>query len=252
MQIGLARKAHLEVLFWVQNRILFNKPLKEKPLIRYDLTDIAVRIAGGLAFTYHAITQFDASWRTPPPYTNSFQYARMLSYLAKLRVSEHATQITRLTMEIFGGRGYIDDYTPVHLHRNALLSSAWGGTSNVQAIDALKAFQKDGVWDIFMNDIISLLDKYPSSAAALAQETINRSFEILTSSSEKESEWYSKTTLRSLADAVQVALLYRLAENAGDRYVKLANLYSTHFLEKKPYPSWVLSDYKVWNPVQTG
>lgn len=251
MQIGFARKAHLEVLSWVKKRILFDEPLEKKPLIRYDLTDIAVRIAGALALTFHAIFYFDTSWTAKPPYSNTYQYARLLSYLAKLRVSEHATQITHLSMEIFGGRGYIDDYTLVHMHRNALLSSAWGGTSNIQAIDALKSFQKEDVWDILMNDFIPLLDKNASTAATIARETINKTFDTLTSFSAKETEWYSKTTLRSLADSIQVALLYRLAENAGDRYAKLANLYATHFLQQKPYPSWVLTDQKVWNPSET-
>jgi len=45
---------------------------------------------------------------------------------------------------------------------------------------------------------------------------------------------------------MQVGLLYKLAENAGERYAKLANIYAEHFLRKEPYPSWVLRDKQIW------
>ena len=54
--MGLARKAHLEALFRVPEAALaFGQPLVEHPLVRYDLTDLAVRTAGGLALAFHAI-----------------------------------------------------------------------------------------------------------------------------------------------------------------------------------------------------
>ena len=53
---------------------------------------------------------------------------------------------------------------------------------------------------------------------------------------------------RRLADVAQVALLYALAEEAGDRYAKMAALYAARFLDHQPYPSWVLSDKQVWSP----
>ena len=43
--------------------------------------------------------------------------------------------------------------------------------------------------------------------------------------------------------------MFALAEIAGERYAKLAELYSEHFLEAKPYPAWALSDWQVWWPL---
>jgi hypothetical protein len=64
-----------------------------------------------------------------------------------------------------------------------------------------------------------------------------------------EAQWYSKDALTTLADAAQVALLYDLAQQAGERYAKLAALYARRFVEHEPYPAWALNDREVWWPL---
>jgi hypothetical protein len=63
-----------------------------------------------------------------------------------------------------------------------------------------------------------------------------------------EAQWRSKDVLRVMADVAQVALLYALAEQAGERYSKLAVLYARHFLDHVPYPDWALVDRDIWFP----
>ncbi|GIW33921.1 MAG: hypothetical protein KatS3mg072_1254 [Meiothermus sp.] len=65
--LGLARKAQLEALFRARSRVAFGQKLEEHPLIRRDLTDLAVRIAGGLALTFRAVAAWEEAWLETPP-----------------------------------------------------------------------------------------------------------------------------------------------------------------------------------------
>jgi hypothetical protein len=244
--MGLARKAHLEAGLRAQARSAFGKSLNEHPLMRYDLTDLAVRIAGGLALAFHAIQAFDQAWLDKPPYSGAYHYARFLSHLAKNRTAEHATFATQLAMEIFGGVGFMEDFAVSRLHREALVTAIWEGSSNIQALDMLESMAKKGAHEPFLDEFLPLLAHQGTAAAKLASQQMQASLAHLSSLSPQQAQWYAKDTLTRLADAAQVALLYDLAEMGGERYAKLAQLYAEHFLQAMPYPAWALDDPQIW------
>jgi alkylation response protein AidB-like acyl-CoA dehydrogenase len=247
--MGMARKAHLEALLRTQARAAFGKNLIEHPLVRYDLTDLAVRTAGGLALAFHAIQAFDRAWLETPPYTSAYHHARFLSHLAKNRTADHAIFTTQLAMEIFGGLGFMEDFAVSRLHREALVTSIWEGTSNIQALDMLEAMHKKAAHEPFLDEILPMLQRAGTDSARLASQSIQKALSELSASPALQAQWLSKTALSTLADAAQVALLYDLAESAGERYAKLAELYAAHFLQHLPYPAWALNDPQIWQPL---
>jgi len=247
--MGLARKAHLEALFRVQARSAFGKPLLDHPLVRYDLTDLALRTAAGLALAFHAVNAFDQAWLDRPPYTADYHYARFLSHLAKNRTADHSTHATQLVMELFGGLGFMEDYAVARLHRESLVTEIWEGASNIQALDMLEAMQKKHAHESFLDEFVPILERAGTSEATQARQRMQNTLVHLGSLSAQEAQWYSKDALATLADAAQVALLYALAEEAGERYTRLAELYAQHFLEGNPYPAWALEDERIWFPL---
>lgn len=250
--MGLARKAHLESLLRARARSAFGAPLVAHPLVRYDLTDLAVRTAGGIAQCFHAIQAFDQAWVDTPPYSNDYHYARFLSHLTKNRTAEHSSAATQLAMELFGGVGFLEDYPISRLHREALVTAIWEGTSNIQALDMLEAIHKKSAHESFLEEFIPILESADGTGADLAKQAIDSTLSQLASLSMNEAQWYAKHALTRLADAVQVALLYDLAGHAGERYAKLAEIYAIRFLGGEPYPSWVLDDRQVWWPLEEG
>lgn len=244
--MGLARKAHLEALLRTQRRSSFGQVLQEHPLLRYDLTDLAVRTAAGLALVFHAVKAFDRAWREQPPYTAAYHHARFLSHLAKNRTAEHAAHCTQLAMELFGGLGFMEDYAVSRLHREALVTAIWEGASNIQALDLLEAMQKKSAHEPFLDELLPLLEQVKTPAARLAVKRLQRTLAELAAASPAQAQWLSKEALRSLADAAQVGLLYALAESAGERYAQLAECYAVHFLQGEPYPTWALEEPSVW------
>lgn len=247
--MGLARKAQLEALFRVQDRKAFGKTLIEHPLIRRDLTDLAVRIAGGLALTFRAVAAWDQAWPERAPYSLRYHYARFLTHLAKARTAEHGTYCTQLAMELFGGVGFVEDFAIARLAREALITPIWEGPANVQALDTLEVLARKGTAEPFMAEFMPKLEAIGSEESRLALSAIQKTLSQLQSLKPQEAQWHAKEALRTLADAATVALLYDLS-GAGERYAKLAALYARRFLNAEEYPSWALSDAQVWQGVQ--
>ncbi len=249
--MGLAHKARLEALYRMQHRRAFGEKLIDQPLIRRDLTDIAVRMAGGLALAFHAVEAFDQSWQATPPYTPDYHHARFLSHLAKNRTADHATAITQMVMELFGGAGFLEDYAISRLHREALVTPIWEGGSNIQALDFIEAIIKKSAHESFLDEMIPLLEAPRTPEATQTRQAVETSLTALASLSPKEIQWNAKQTLTTLADAAQVALLYRLAGKVGgDHYARMAELYAHHFILHKEYPSWAMEAEGIWNPIE--
>ena len=238
--IGIARKAHLEVLERVQRRRSFDRALVDHPLVRRDLTDMEVRIAGGLALGFYAVDLFEKAWTEAPPYTARYHAARFVSHLAKNRTADHAAEVTRLAMELFGGLGFLEEYGVSRWHREALITPIWEGPSNVQSLDLLEAMQKKQAHEPFLADFVPRLERVGTPEARAAADAMRQAVERLGRSRPEEAQWYAKDAAARLADAAQVALLYDLGAAADARYARLAELYAHRFLLGEEYPSWAL------------
>jgi alkylation response protein AidB-like acyl-CoA dehydrogenase len=243
--VGLSRKAQYEAVLRSIHREAFGTALYEHPLLRQDLTDLAVRTTGSLALAFHGIKLFDEVWQAAPPYTSDYHYARFFSHLIKNRTAEHAAHVTQLAMEIFGGLGFMDECPLPRLHREALVTAIWEGTSNIQALDMLEVMQKKGAHEIFLDEFTHRESGAPGQRALAV---IRAGLSGLEDQSPAEVQWGAKDLLRSLADAATVILLLDLADEAGELYAKIADLYAARFLDKDEYPAWALQDRQIWFP----
>ncbi|WP_027891486.1 acyl-CoA dehydrogenase family protein [Calidithermus chliarophilus] len=244
--MGLARKAQLEALFRVRQRKAFGRALLEHPLVRRDLTDLAVRIAGGLALTFRAVAAWDEAWLLRPPYDPRYHYARLLTHLAKARTAEHGTYCTQLAMELFGGVGFVEDFAIARLSREALITPIWEGPANVQALDTLEVLTRKGAQEPFLAEFVPRLEAVGTEEARLALGALRRTLDRLRGLEPAEAQWHAKEALRTLSDAASVALLYDLEAAGGERYAKLAALYARRFLGGEEYPAWALKEPQVW------
>jgi alkylation response protein AidB-like acyl-CoA dehydrogenase len=244
--MATAKKAHLEVLERMRRREAFGKRLREHPLIRRDLTDLAVRAAGGLALAFRAVDQFDRVWSERRPYSPAYHYARFLIHLAKNRTAEHAAAMTSQAMELFGGLGFLEEYAVARWHREALITPIWEGPSNVQALDFLESIQKHRAHEPFVADILQRLEAAQGEIPALAREAAEEALESLRSAPPAEAMWRAKHTMTRIADATTVALLLDLEKTGGPRYGRLAELYARHFLAGEEYPTWAMEEEAVW------
>lgn len=246
--MGIARKAAFEVAGRVEHRHAFDKPLIEHPLIRRDLVDMAVRLAGGTALAFRAVAAFDGIWQEPPPFGEDYHAARFWSHLAKTRTADHAAAVTQMGMELFGGLGFLEEYAVARWHREALITPIWEGPANIQALDMLEAMHGKQAHEPFVAEMEKLLNAANTDAARLAEEDMHRALASLEASKGRfAAEWQAKSVLYRLADVAGVALLYDLAATGGERYAKLADLYATRFIAGREYPAHAGEDPDVFS-----
>jgi hypothetical protein len=151
-------------------------------------------------------------------------------------------------MEIFGGLGFLEEYPLSRLHREALVTSIWEGTSNIQALDMLEAMHKKSAHEYFLDEFNSLLDATKNDTTNTAKSLLTTTLEGLTNIDVDTAQWRSKHALDRLADVGIVGLLYKLADQFGERYEKLAELYAIRFLQDQPYPDWAFKERQIWAP----
>ena len=147
---GLMRRALCEALFVARERQAFGRRLIELPLMRRQLLKLmlATEQARTMLFqTAEALRRSDAEAAhgggggADP---GAYPLARILTPLIKFRACRDARKVTADAMEVRGGCGYIEDWADPRLVRDAHLGSIWEGTSNIVALDVLRAIRREG------------------------------------------------------------------------------------------------------------
>jgi alkylation response protein AidB-like acyl-CoA dehydrogenase len=148
---GLMRRAATEALFVARRRRAFGKTLIEMPLMRRQLgkmllaTEQARTMMFLTAQALHRANQGDAT---------AAKLTRIMTPLIKFRACRDARKVTGDAMEVRGGCGYIEEWPDARLLRDAHLGSIWEGTSNIVALDVLRAIARD--------DCLPVLEAYAS------------------------------------------------------------------------------------------
>ena len=138
---GIMRRAATEALFVARSRKAFGRRLIELPLMRRQLAKM-------LVWTEQARTMMfltaDALRRADQGCAVGAKLARIMTPLIKFRACRDARKVTGDAMEVRGGCGYIEEWSDARLLRDAHLGSIWEGTSNIVALDVLRAIAREG------------------------------------------------------------------------------------------------------------
>jgi alkylation response protein AidB-like acyl-CoA dehydrogenase len=152
---------------------------------------------------------------------------RVVAPLAKLATGRLAVQAASEYLECFGGAGYVEDTGIPRLLRDAQVLPIWEGTTNVLALDVLRALGRDGA----AGPLLARLSAAAGRSAALRAVTAELSAafgEDLTS--DKVIAGARGLALRA-AYAVTAALLLEQAEAGDPRAETLARLWTRRWLQ---------------------
>jgi alkylation response protein AidB-like acyl-CoA dehydrogenase len=205
---GLMRRAVTEAAFVARNRIAFGKRIIEMPLMRRQLAKLMLPMeqARSMMFqTAEALRRSDAGEAGAYPllriltpllkfracrdarkvtgdamevrggcgYIEEWadpRLLRILTPLLKFRACRDARKVTGDAMEVRGGCGYIEEWSDPRLVRDAHLGSIWEGTSNIVALDVLRAATREGSLPVLRDHVHGLLgnaETLPEAAPAL-------------------------------------------------------------------------------------
>ncbi|WP_277619370.1 acyl-CoA dehydrogenase family protein [Pyrobaculum arsenaticum] len=88
-----------------------------------------------------------------PPYSQTYHYARLLTHIVKNLAAWASIDITRYSMELLGGIGFLEEFPLAKIHRDALVTAIWEGTSNIQSLDMAEVFYRKNGGKAFIEEV---------------------------------------------------------------------------------------------------
>ena len=141
--VALLRRGLALARDYAGKRIAFGGPLSDKPLHLDTLAGIQAELEGALLLTFRAVELLGRE-EADEISEEELRLLRVLTPLAKLTTARQAVAGTSEVLEAFGGAGYVEDTGLPVLLRDAQVLPIWEGTTNVLALDALRALGEDG------------------------------------------------------------------------------------------------------------
>lgn len=164
---GLMRRAVAEAEFVARERRAFGKSLQDMPLMRRQLDKLRVPAEQARTMLFQTAQALARSDAGEP---GAYALLRILTPLIKFRACRDARKVTGDAMEVRGGCGYIEEWSDPRLLRDAHLGSIWEGTSNIVALDVIRAIKREDSLPVLRAHAMSLLeqaDLAPAFADAL-------------------------------------------------------------------------------------
>lgn len=202
---------------YAAHREAFGRPLIELPLHARTLADMRGEFEGAFALAFEVVQLLGRveQGRAAP---HEAVLLRLLTPLAKLWTGKVAVALCSEALECFGGAGYIEDTGLPQLLRDAQVYAIWEGTTNVLALDSLRALG-DGL-DALRTAIAGWVDgcHEPEAVAPIHIAFDAASRQLQASASDRaEMEASARGLALTLARCAAAALLARQSTFARGR-----------------------------------
>lgn len=168
---GMMRRAVHEALAVARGREAFGRRLIELPLMRRQLAKMIVPAEQALAMVGYTADCLD---RADAGEAEAQAVRRILTPLVKLRACRDARKVTGDAMEARGGCGYIEEFIEPRLLREAHLGSIWEGTSNIIALDVMRAARKAAAHETLREALAPMLEAAPADLRAPLSERLGK------------------------------------------------------------------------------
>ncbi|MER6202516.1 acyl-CoA dehydrogenase family protein [Streptomyces sp. NPDC001586] len=134
---SLMRQALTQAVHHAEHRSAFGAPLIDQPLMRNVLADLALESEAATTLTLRLAAAYDAGTEQEKA------FLRLAVPAAKYWVTKRCTPMVAEALECLGGNGYVEESGLPRLLRESPLNSIWEGSGNVQALDVLRALQRE-------------------------------------------------------------------------------------------------------------
>ncbi|MEW2135304.1 acyl-CoA dehydrogenase family protein [Streptomyces sp. NPDC005409] len=134
---SLMRQALTQAVHHAEHRSAFGAPLIDQPLMRNVLADLALESEAATTLALRLAAAYDAGT------DQEKAFLRLAVPAAKYWVTKRCTPMVAEALECLGGNGYVEESGLPRLLRESPLNSIWEGSGNVQALDVLRALQRE-------------------------------------------------------------------------------------------------------------
>ncbi|MBX7549291.1 acyl-CoA dehydrogenase family protein [Streptomyces sp. tea 10] len=145
---GLMRQAVAQAVHHCAHREAFGTALIDKPLMRNVLADLALESEAATTLALRLAAAHDDGSE------QERAFLRLAVPAAKYWITKRCTPVAVEAAECLGGNGYVEESGLPRLVRESPLNSVWEGAGNVQALDVLRALQREpGALDACLTEI---------------------------------------------------------------------------------------------------
>jgi alkylation response protein AidB-like acyl-CoA dehydrogenase len=164
--IGIAEAALSAAIGYSRERKQFGMPIGEQPLMKNILARMMLSVEGSRALLYRTCGLIDrnrsiraflaretvsegerAKWEGI--WERNDVRIRLLTPLAKYLATECAVEVTRAAIQVHGGIGFMAESEIGKLHSDAIITTIYEGTSEIQVSFALKEIGKGALGVVF-------------------------------------------------------------------------------------------------------
>ena len=242
--IGIAEAALSSAIEYARQRVQFDAPIAEQPLMKNMLAVVTLAVEGSRALLYRACRLVDRNRalekalersETTGEYSESERVEmeehrsanesriRLLTPLAKYMATEAADEVTRVAIQVHGGIGFMAESEVGKLHSDAIITTIYEGTSEIQVSFALKEIGKGALTAVFEALEAELASLEDPALREYADKVRHGMKLILDASSALMADFaYALMSARSLAEVVisvvVAAELLKQAESAPERF----------------------------------
>jgi alkylation response protein AidB-like acyl-CoA dehydrogenase len=220
--VALMRRGLALAESYAERRVAFGSSLSKKPLHMDTLAGLQAEFEAAFQLVFYVaeLTGRKESSEIDP---RDAMLLRILTPVMKLTTAKQAVAIASEILELFGGAGYVEDTGLPLLLRDSQVLPIWEGTTNVLALDLLRALNRN------VDDDDSLQFDVVVEAERLLGDIdhpqLRECVAIVLSALTRAKEWYStaigeRTTLEAgarrfaltIGRAMELAMLVRHAE----------------------------------------
>lgn len=201
---GLMRRALTESLFVARHRQAFGRPLVQLPLMQRQLLKLMLPAEAArsvLFFTAEQLRKADAGDEV------ARRCVRLLTPLIKFRACRDARQAAGDAMEVRGGVGYTEEWSDPRLVRDAHLGSIWEGTSNIVALDVMRAIRREDCLEALLPELEARVARAPHPLAGRLSASLDRAAAFARECAGARDEAHARQAATGLYYACAAALL---------------------------------------------
>ena len=228
---GMMRRALSDALHLTRNRQAFGRRLIDLPLMRRQL--LKLMLPAEQARSVFMLTAIELA-RADQGDEQARRRVRILTPLIKFRACRDARRATGDAMEMRGGCGYIEEWSDPRLVRDAHLGSIWEGTSNIVALDVMRAIRREQSLEALRDD----LEARAQRAGPLGERlrlALARSVALAGNAAEQKDDALARQAASALYRVTAAVVMAEEAARLGKdaRRALLASLVLEHHLESR-------------------
>jgi alkylation response protein AidB-like acyl-CoA dehydrogenase len=216
---ALMRRGVALALDYAQKRTAFGAPLAEKPLHMDTLAGMQAESEAAFHIAFF-VAELTGRAETNEISQNESMLLRLLTPLMKLTTARQAVAVTAEALEAFGGAGYVEDTGLPVLLRDAQVLPIWEGTTNVLALDALRALGPDDrALQVLKDEAGRSISSVDGALATVVRNALAHAESwLITARKSGELESGARRFALTLGRTMELALLCKQGSRAAQRF----------------------------------